>query len=113
MEQTTIFEAIAAQERAFARIEQAECYEDWKPIAEAFVIDFAASRRGEWTGEDLTDAFLERGLMRPRDLRWFGPIFKSALARGVMHELEGRGAPRRRGHGTAGARVYRSGKGVA
>lgn len=110
MQQVSIFEAIAAQDRAFGRIERAQAYADWKPIAEAFVIQFAHANRGEWTGEDLVDAFCASGLMQPGDSRWFGPIFKWALSRGVMFRLPNRTAPRRHGHGTLGASVYRSGR---
>jgi hypothetical protein len=110
MQQLTILDAIASQERAFQRIQRAECYDDWKPIAEAFLVQYAHEMRGcEFSGEDATDSFLERGLMLPGDMRWFGPVFKSALKRGVMHRIVGRTAPRRQGHGTLGASIYMSG----
>lgn len=111
MQQSTIFEAIAERDRAFSRIESAESYDDWKPIAEAFVVQFAHEHRGEeFTAEDVTDQFIARGLLRPGDWRWFGPIIRAAAGRGTIVKLEGRGAPRRKGNLTMGASVYVTGR---
>lgn len=104
--------AIEQRDVAFRRIESAQSYPDWKPIAMAFMAQFVNANRGlEWTGEDATDAFLERGLMLPGDMRWFGPIFKNAIRDGLMHRVSGEPARRRHGNGTFGGSYYRSGRG--
>jgi hypothetical protein len=112
MEQTTIFDAIAEREQAFARIERAEDYPTWAVGALAFVMQFAHTQRGqEFTGEDVVDAYSDRGLIEPKDARWWGPVIQKAKHVGVIVALAGRTAPRRKGHGTPGASVYVSGGG--
>lgn len=111
MTQMDIFQAIAERDRAFSKIECAKSYPDWKPIAGAFIVQFAHEHRGqEFSGEDISDAFAARGLLPPGDLRWFGPVIHAAKKRGVIVAIEGRTAPRRRGNGTLGATIYRSGR---
>lgn len=106
MQQTTIFDAIAARDAAISAIVKAETFKDWKPVAWAFLVSYATSIRGEFTGEDLVDAFSATHFMQPRDARWWGPLFIMATHQGVIEEVR-RGAQRRKGHGTSGAIVYR------
>ena len=111
MEQTTIFQAIEERDRAYTRIAATAEYADWQPIAEAFIVTFAHERRGqEFTGEDISDAYEKRGLIAPKDARYWGPVVSAAKKRGVIVALEGRTAPRRKGHGTLGASVYVTGR---
>lgn len=56
------------------------------------------------TGEDLTDACIKAGLV-PHDLRAFGAIFASLARAGKIVSVGV--VERRRGNGTAGARVWR------
>jgi len=107
MQQVTIFEAIAEREVAFERIEKADPKAVFATAFDAFLLDYCLTHRGqEATGEDLTDRYLERGLPMPGDLRWVGPRVQAAARRGALEDT-GRRAPRRRGHGSAGAIVWR------
>lgn len=59
---------------------------------------------GPVSGEELVDHCQRVGLV-PHDARAFGPVFKSLVRRG---QIEAAGfAARRKGHGTAGARLWR------
>lgn len=107
MHQSSIFDAIAERDRAFARIERAEDYPTWAVGAFAFVVQFARENGAdEFTGEDIVDGYDRRGLILPKDARWWGPVIQKAKGKGIIVELPGRTAPRRKGHGTSGARVY-------
>ena len=61
--------------------------------------------RGPQTGEQLTDAACEAGLV-PGDARCCGRAFQVLLTIGA-EIVPGVDVPRRRGHGTAGGRLYR------
>ena len=61
--------------------------------------------RGPQTGEQLTDAAREAGLV-PGDARCCGRAFQVLLTIGA-DIVPGVDVPRRRGHGTAGGRLYR------
>ena len=61
--------------------------------------------RGPQTGEQLTDAACEAGLV-PGDARCCGRAFQVLLTIGA-EIVPGVVVPRRRGHGTAGGRLYR------
>lgn len=107
MRQATIFDAIAAREEAFNAMREADPKGTFKALFEAFMLTFCAAKRGsEVTGEDIVDAYLARGLEPPRDWRWTGPHIQAAARRGRLIDT-GRRAPRRKGHGTAGAIVWR------
>jgi len=56
------------------------------------------------TGEELVDGCQRRGLV-PHDGRAFGPVFKELSRRGLIETVGF--AMRRKGRGTAGARVWR------
>lgn len=114
MNQTTIFDAIAQQEQAFKRIEKADPGAVWRSAAFAFVKLYARQNPHgmEFTGEDVVDEYARRGLIPPDDQRWWGPVLKKAGKEGVIVALDGRSAPRRKGHGTSGAKVYVSGSGA-
>jgi hypothetical protein len=72
--------------------------------AKDFALNYLTSN-GPGTAEDITDAAIAAGI-RPRDLRAFGPVIM-ALARDGFIEKTGEVRPRRRGHATAGANVWR------
>lgn len=55
------------------------------------------------TGEELVDGCQRRGLV-PHDGRAFGPVFKELSRRGLIETVGF--AMRRKGRGTAGARVW-------
>ena len=106
MHQTSIFEAIAERERAFARIEKADPAGAWRDAAFAFVELFVMRHKGEEvTGETIVDAYSAAGLIPPGDQRWWGPVIRKAASRGLLCDT-GRRAPRRKGHGTAGAILW-------
>lgn len=106
MMQTTIFDAIAEREAAFARIERADPKAVFATAFDAFLLDYCLTHRGqEATGEDLVDAYMARGLTLPEDWRWTGPRVMAAARKGILED-SGRRAPRRKGHGTAGAIVW-------
>lgn len=60
-------------------------------------------RESPCTGEDLSDAALVAGHV-PHDLRAFGPIVAAMARKNLIRCIGVR--ERRRGHGTAGARVW-------
>ena len=62
------------------------------------------ARYGQQSGEDLVDAAVAHG-HKPHDGRAFGPVF-AGLVRAKVIECVGYCA-RRRGHGTAGGRIWR------
>jgi hypothetical protein len=67
-----------------------------------FFLNYLAAHR-QATGEDLTDAAKRAGHI-PHDDRAFGPIFASLARAGAIRVLDF--SERRKGHGTAGARVW-------
>ena len=71
--------------------------------AQAFVRAWLA-RHGKQSGEDLVDAAVAAG-HAPHDGRAFGPVF-AGLVRQRVIECAGY-CERRKGHGTAGGRVWR------
>ena len=64
--------------------------------------------RGPQSGEHLVDAAREAGLV-PGDARCCGRAFQVLLTIGA-EIVPGVDVPRRRGHGTAGGRLYRVGR---
>ncbi len=58
-------------------------------------------------GEDITNSAKLAGL-RPPDDRAFGPVFAKAIKQGLLEPVGY--APRVKGHGTAGGRVYARGR---
>jgi hypothetical protein len=57
------------------------------------------------SGEELVDHCQQRGLV-PHDARAFGPVFGTLARRGLIEAVGF--AARRKGHGTAGARLWRA-----
>lgn len=70
--------------------------------ADAAAFMWAHLALGPASGEDLTDAAKAAGLIPPDD-RAFGAVFQMLLRRGVR--VVGQ-CPRRKGHGSAGGRIY-------
>jgi len=63
-------------------------------------------RHGPTSGEDLTDAMLQAGIVPPGgDGRSFGPVYQQMSQRGLI-EVYGVGQ-RRKGNGTLGAAIWR------
>ena len=60
-------------------------------------------------GEDLVNGAKLAGI-RPQDDRAFGAVFRKAVREGLIVPVGF--APRTKGHGTAGGRVYAKGEGV-
>lgn len=69
------------------------------------VIAILTSEGRAMTGEELVDRCQRVGLV-PHDGRAFGPVFKELARRGLIETVGF--AARRKGHGTAGARVWRA-----
>lgn len=57
------------------------------------------------SGEELVDACQARGLV-PHDSRAFGAVFGTLARRGLIEAVGY--APRRKGHGTSGARMWKA-----
>lgn len=70
--------------------------------AAAFILDWL-TQNGPTSGEDLTDAAIAQGF-RPHDSRAFGPVY-AGLVRRQRIKCVGT-CERRRGHGTAGGRIW-------
>lgn len=69
----------------------------------------AAAPDARLLGEDIVNAAKVAGI-RPPDDRAFGAIFAKAIREGVIVPVDF--APRVKGHGTAGGRVYVRGEGL-
>lgn len=89
---------------AFACLKKADSVATWSKerAVSAIVGALSSSCRG-MTGEEIVDACVEQGI-KPHDQRAFGPLF-SRLSRSGVIRCVGY-APRAKGHGTAGARVW-------
>ncbi len=61
-------------------------------------------------GEDIVNGAKLAGI-RPPDDRAFGPVFAKAIRQGLIEPIGF--APRVKGHGTAGGRVYARGRSLA
>ena len=73
--------------------------------ARAAVLELLRKAGRPMSGEELVDRVQERGLV-PHDARAFGPVFQTLVRRG---QIEAVGfAARRKGHGTAGARLWKA-----
>ena len=70
----------------------------------------AAGRDARVRGEDLVNSAKFAGI-RPADDRAFGSVFARAIKQGVIEPVGF--APRVKGHGTAGGRVYGWGRALA
>lgn len=73
--------------------------------ARAAVLELLRTAGRPMSGEELVDACQARGLV-PHDARAFGPVFGTLARRGLIEAVGF--APRRKGHGTAGARMWRA-----
>ena len=67
----------------------------------------AAGRDARVRGEDLVNSAKFSGI-RPAEDRAFGPVFQKAIREGLIEPVGF--APRTKGHGTAGGRVYGPGR---
>ena len=82
----------------------------WTDVAFIFLVKFAqrATAADRFTAEAITDAYAEdANFVQPPDQRAWGGVFKKAANRGVLVIADYRGV-RRKGHGTTGAKRYRS-----
>lgn len=79
---------------------------DFSDRAFAFIASFARAARKPFSGEQLTDAMKNCGI-RPHDDRAFGPVFARAIRAGLIKTIGF--VPRKKGHGTAGGRLYAGG----
>jgi hypothetical protein len=75
----------------------------------AYIASFARAAQKPFTGESLTDNMKALGI-RPHDDRAFGPVFARAIRAGLIKTVGF--VPRKKGHGTAGGRLYASGSHV-
>lgn len=74
-----------------------------------FIANYAATTsQATFSGEDLTNCMKAFGIV-PHDDRSFGAIYAKAIRHGVIHVVGY--VPRLKGHGTAGGRLYASGRG--
>lgn len=78
--------------------------EAFRDAAEARILSLLA--QGPATGESLTTACREAGIMPPggMDDRAFGPVYRRLAMAGRIHQVGT--ANRAKGHGSAGARVW-------
>lgn len=82
----------------------------WSDLAYAYLVKFAINApRGErFTAEAITDAYAaDAGFVQPPDQRAWGGVFLRAMNKGVLSIADFNGV-RRKGHGTKGAKRYRS-----
>jgi len=96
-----------AGQRAADKAEQED------PEFRAKALDFIVAyirQQGEARGEDATNAAVLAGI-KPRDQRAFGPVYKTAIKRGLIRVVGY--VPRVRGHGSAGGKMYAAGQGAA
>ncbi|QIL73711.1 hypothetical protein G7048_22680 [Diaphorobacter sp. HDW4B] len=70
----------------------------------------AAGRDARVRGEDLVNSAKFAGI-RPAEDRAFGPVFQKAIREGLIEPVGF--APRTKGHGTSGGRVYGWGRALA
>lgn len=96
-----------AQARELGRVAmqrvEAAAGDGFSERAMAFVVEFLR-KHGRASGEVLTDACKAAGIKPARDDRAFGPVFLHLL-RTEQIQIVGACA-RRKGHGTAGGRLY-------
>lgn len=87
-------------------------YPEFSARALEFIAAHARQSKAEdrFTGEQLTNMMKLSGI-RPGDDRAFGPVFAKAIKQGLIAAVGF--APRVKGHGTAGGRVYAKGEGVS
>ncbi|MFV0673643.1 hypothetical protein [Variovorax sp. tm] len=71
----------------------------------AFIVEYV-QQRGQVPGESATLAAVNSGIS-PKDQRAFGPVYATALRRGLIHVVGY--VPRIRGHGSAGGKLYAPG----
>ncbi len=90
-----------AGERAADKAERAD--DGFRERAQAFVLGYLA-QHGTSSGELMTDAAKLAGI-KPPDDRAFGPVYAVLARRGMI--VAAGFCARRKGHGTAGGRVWR------
>lgn len=71
--------------------------------ARRFIVSWCL-RHGQASGEELVEAAKAHGF-RGKDDRCFGPVFLAALRADELYVIRS-DLPRRKGHGTSGARLY-------
>jgi hypothetical protein len=94
--------AARAGEACLAKAERVTCFD--ADAARAAVLELLREARRPMSGEELVDRVQARGLV-PHDARAFGPVFGTLARRGLIEAVGF--AARRKGHGTAGARLWR------
>lgn len=105
MRQLDLLDALDEGEAALRRCaEKAEREGFDAEAASQYVLVWLAIK-GEATGEEMVDAAIEAGFV-PHDGRAFGGVIKRLAARGVIRRVGF--ALRRKGHGTAGASVWKA-----
>ncbi len=90
-----------AGQRAADKAERAD--DGFRERAQAFVLGYLA-QHGASSGELMTDAAKLAGI-KPPDDRAFGPVYAVLARRGLI--VAAGFCARRKGHGTAGGRVWR------
>lgn len=80
---------------------------EFKVKALEFIVGYIR-QQGEATGESATLAAVLAGI-KPHDQRAFGPVYQTAIKRGLIRVIGY--VPRVRGHGSAGGKLYAAGEG--
>lgn len=114
MQQSTIFEAIAERDIGIERVTRKanKTSPGWTDAYYAFIRLYARNHSkpdDRYSGEDIRAEYERRGMIPPHDWRAAGGPMKRAAREGLIVDTGVR-APRRSGHGTAGAVVYVTGR---
>jgi hypothetical protein len=93
----------AAAEACTAKAERVAAFDT--TAAKAEILKALASAGRPMSGEELVDHCQRAGIV-PHDARAFGSVFKALSGSGLIEAVGY--AARRKGHGTAGARLWKS-----
>lgn len=99
----TLAEAYALRDAGIATV-AANAGGDFAERARAFVLEYLRGR--EATGEDVTDAGTEAGIVAPNGPKAWGPVIQS-LSRAGLIVKAGFGGPRRKGHASGVCIMWR------
>lgn len=98
----TLAESEVVRDDAMDRVEKKAGLQ-FRIDAGAFVLRYLRLH-GESSGEDITDACKEAGIV-PHNDRAFGPVYMALSRQGIIEKCGT--AARRKGHGTSGATIWR------